>query len=210
LLACSCTQCVKKNDINQLPIKQTLPLNTMVTLYRSLPCHLHESILFSLANALGRPLAYEGERQGWYIHDIRSVGGKQQEPTSFGGVSLGLHTEMAFHPIRPSYVLLFCMNPSDPGPRRHLFPRARSLPISMMTSETRCPSPCSRCTRRNRTQKHLPHTTITRTGPMSLALLGEDDGDNTICTNPEMTVWIGMVVRLSRVIRKNGLCPPSH
>jgi len=81
----------------------------MTHLYRGLPLRNIECMMYSFAHHLGKPLAYDGERNGRHIHDIRPDLSRRDEPTSFGMRDLGLHTEMAFHRVRPTYVLLFCI-----------------------------------------------------------------------------------------------------
>lgn len=70
------------------------------------------TILYEYACRLGTPMTYKGERQGQWIHDIQ-ISNKEKwtthTNTTLGSGSLGLHTEMAFHHIRPRYVLLYCV-----------------------------------------------------------------------------------------------------
>lgn len=68
-----------------------------------------EKVLYDFAYRLGVPMSYEGERDGRVIHDIHPIVSPNTINTSLGINRIGLHTEMAFHRIRPSYVLLFCM-----------------------------------------------------------------------------------------------------
>jgi L-asparagine oxygenase len=82
----------------------------MWSLIKNLPIEHAEKFLFLFANHLGRPMAYLGERNGNVIHEIKPLTEFKHKPTSLGfGKNLGLHTEMAFHDIRPNYVLLFCI-----------------------------------------------------------------------------------------------------
>jgi L-asparagine oxygenase len=75
----------------------------------------YEKILLKYAKELGYILSYKGERNGEMIHNIYSEPMKQYEKSSFGSkIPLSFHTEMAFHNIVPSYILLFCLH-SDPN-----------------------------------------------------------------------------------------------
>jgi len=79
-------------------------------LFRNLAIEQAENILWNTAVRLGKPLAYLGERNGKIIHDIKPFHGYENTKTSKGSnVAIGLHTEMAFHKVRPKYVLLFCI-----------------------------------------------------------------------------------------------------
>lgn len=85
-------------------------------LFSNLPIRHSQQILFQMAHQLGRPIAYEGERNGAFIHDIQPDPQQKGLASSSGfDTGLALHTEMAFHPIKPNYILLFCIkNPGVP------------------------------------------------------------------------------------------------
>ena len=79
-------------------------------LFRNLPIEFAEHFLWTMAYRLGKPMSYLGERKGAFIHDIKPYMGYENTKTSLGSnVEIGLHTEMAFHKIRPKYILLFCI-----------------------------------------------------------------------------------------------------
>jgi len=79
-------------------------------LIRNLPIEHSNEILLKIAYRLGRPLCYTGERNGQVIHEIRPKIEFQGKKSSLGfDQNLDLHTEMAFHHIRPNFVLLFCV-----------------------------------------------------------------------------------------------------
>lgn len=66
-------------------------------IFKSLSLDRYHEFMFSLGHHLGRPLSYE--TRGAYVCDMKNF------------VQNGiLRTELAFHGIRPSYVLFFCMN----------------------------------------------------------------------------------------------------
>lgn len=85
----------------------------MTFLWKRMKCPSSYSpmtLLYEYASRLGTPIAYKGEREGQFIHDIRaSKNSLKYNHTSLGNGSLGLHTEMAFHHIRPRFVLLYCV-----------------------------------------------------------------------------------------------------
>ena len=83
-------------------------------LIRHLPVSDPIGVLMSFGQRLGSILTYTGERNGEAIHDIRSNPLRRLECSSFGSsLPLRFHTEMAFHDVTPSFVLLFCVR-SDP------------------------------------------------------------------------------------------------
>lgn len=83
-------------------------------LIRNLPISDPTGVLMSFGKHLGSILTYSGERGGRVIHDIRSEPSRRNECSSFGSnTPLQFHTEMAFHHVTPSFVLLFCVR-SDP------------------------------------------------------------------------------------------------
>lgn len=84
-------------------------------LIKNLSTKNYMKTLYNYAKQLGFILSYKGERNGQIIHNIYSEPIKQLEKSSFGSkIPLSFHTEMAFHHIVPSYVLLFCLQ-SDPN-----------------------------------------------------------------------------------------------
>lgn len=69
-----------------------------------------ETLLLSLASALGYPVGYAPEHGGDLIQNIvptRTSADRQVSTSS--KVRLEFHTEAAFHPHRPRYLLLFCL-----------------------------------------------------------------------------------------------------
>jgi len=71
--------------------------------------------LIEFAMTLGYPVGYAQEQNGRIIQDIVPVHKTEYRQISTSSkVELGLHTETAFHPHKPDYVLLLCVR-SDPS-----------------------------------------------------------------------------------------------
>ena len=71
--------------------------------------------LLDAVGQLGIPVGYPREQGGRIIHDlfpIRSNAHRQISSSSL--VDLGMHTETAFHPYRPDFVVLLCLR-GDPA-----------------------------------------------------------------------------------------------
>lgn len=70
---------------------------------------------------LGHEFAYASEKKGALVHNIHPTaeGAKTQSNASFT-IDLSLHTENAFHPIRPDFVTLFCIRTAADTPATRL------------------------------------------------------------------------------------------
>jgi L-asparagine oxygenase len=69
-----------------------------------------EANLLAVAGVLGVAVGYAPEQGGARVQDIApSRGGETRQVSSSSKVMLELHTEAAFHPFRPDYVLLLCL-----------------------------------------------------------------------------------------------------
>lgn len=75
---------------------------------------LASATLLLLAQVLGQPIAYREEKSGALVQDVVPVRGLESDQSNAGSVELLLHTENAFHPYRPDYVLLLCVR-ADPS-----------------------------------------------------------------------------------------------
>jgi L-asparagine oxygenase len=76
-----------------------------------------ERTLMAVASRLGEPVGYVQEHGGGLVQDIvpaRGDIGRQLSTSS--DVTLEWHTETAFHPHKPRYVMLLCLR-GDPGAR---------------------------------------------------------------------------------------------
>ncbi len=74
-----------------------------------------ELVLLSVARSLGQPVGYEPEHGGEVIQNLLPTpeGARRQTSTS-SAVELEFHTETAFHPHKPRYLLLICLR-GDPA-----------------------------------------------------------------------------------------------
>ncbi|MEY9991113.1 L-asparagine oxygenase [Streptomyces sp. V4I8] len=71
-------------------------------------------ILLLLATAMGHPIAWEGQQEGRFVHNIVPSPGHEDEQTGASStVLLSPHTEDAFHPGRAHLLLLACMRNHD-------------------------------------------------------------------------------------------------
>ena len=66
--------------------------------------------LLHYANQLGYPISYIQEQNGQLIQNILPVHKTEaQQISTSSKVELALHTETAFHPYKPDYILLLCL-----------------------------------------------------------------------------------------------------
>ena len=74
-----------------------------------------EHTLLTVARALGHPVGYSAEHGGRIMQNLLPTpdGATRQTSTS-SAVELEFHTETAFHPFRPHYLLLLCLR-ADPS-----------------------------------------------------------------------------------------------
>lgn len=72
--------------------------------------HYARQTLLQYANKFGHPISYAQEQRGSLIQNIIPVHKTEtQQISTSSKVELGLHTETAFHPYKPDYVMLFCL-----------------------------------------------------------------------------------------------------
>lgn len=73
----------------------------------------NQSLLMQAAT-FGNPVGYIQEQDGKVIQDIFPVKGTEtRQISSSSKAELALHTETAFHPYRPDYVMLLCLRGDD-------------------------------------------------------------------------------------------------
>ena len=71
---------------------------------------LSELVLLAVGRALGEPVGYRPEHGGATVQNLLPVRGTEATQTSTSSaVDLEFHTETAFHPHRPHYLLLTCL-----------------------------------------------------------------------------------------------------
>lgn len=79
-----------------------------------------EFVLLTVARRLGHPIGYLPEHGGRIVQDLSPTPEAVTRQTSTSsGVELAFHTETAFHPHRPRYLLLLCLR-GDPAARTTL------------------------------------------------------------------------------------------
>lgn len=72
-------------------------------------------VFLEYANKFGYPVSYTQEQEGQLIQNILPVHKTEtQQISTSSKVELALHTETAFHPYKPDYVLLLCLR-GDPN-----------------------------------------------------------------------------------------------
>lgn len=75
---------------------------------------LWDVALLLLATVMGNPLAWKGQQDGRFVHNIVPSPGREQEQTgASSAVLLTPHTEDAFHPGRAHLLMLGCMRNQD-------------------------------------------------------------------------------------------------
>ncbi|MCW2491471.1 MAG: mppO 1 [Frankiales bacterium] len=75
---------------------------------------LWDATLLLLATVMGRPIAWEGQQDGRYVHNIVPAQGREAEQTgASSSVLLSPHTEDAFHPGRANLQKLAGMRNPD-------------------------------------------------------------------------------------------------
>ncbi|MET8982234.1 TauD/TfdA family dioxygenase [Streptomyces sp. NPDC004539] len=72
---------------------------------------LSAALLLLFAAGLGDPAAFAAEKSGALVQDVVPVPGQETVQGNVGSVELTFHTENAFHPHRPDYVMLLCLRP---------------------------------------------------------------------------------------------------
>ncbi|MFD7667653.1 TauD/TfdA family dioxygenase [Streptomyces sp. NPDC059788] len=75
---------------------------------------VHDVVLLLLATAMGNPIAWEGQQDGRFVHNIVPAPGHETRQTgASSAVLLSPHTEDAFHPGRAHLLMLSCMRNPD-------------------------------------------------------------------------------------------------
>ncbi|MFK0292865.1 TauD/TfdA family dioxygenase [Streptomyces sp. NPDC090442] len=74
----------------------------------------HDIAMLLLATLMGNPLAWEGQQDGRFVHNIVPAPGHETEQTgASSSVLLSPHTEDAFHPGRAHLLMLGCLRNHD-------------------------------------------------------------------------------------------------
>lgn len=93
------------------------------------------AVLSLIAEYLGHMTSFRSEKGGALVHDVAPVPGKEEAQANFGSVTLQMHTENAFHPNRPDYVMLLCCRP-DPEDKAALTFSSIRRALSHLTEES--------------------------------------------------------------------------
>jgi hypothetical protein len=87
-----------------------------------------EMVLLTIARRLGEPIGYVQEHGGGIVQNIVPARhDEHRQLSTSSAVTLEWHTETAFHPHKPRYLLLLCLR-GDPGARTLLSSLAHVLP----------------------------------------------------------------------------------
>jgi len=98
-----------QNDLGQIPPTPLIPLSQNCDVEKP------KKVLLSAAQKYGHPISFIQEQNGVLIQNILPVHKTESEQISTSSkVELALHTETAFHPHKPDYVLLLCLR-GDPN-----------------------------------------------------------------------------------------------
>ena len=88
--------------------------------------HASELWLCAVASALGEPVGYLQEKQGSIVQDVFPTPGNADKLSSeSSSILLDFHTEIAFHPFMPDYVLLYGLRQDPAGEARTIFSSVR-------------------------------------------------------------------------------------
>ncbi|GAB1340055.1 clavaminate synthase family protein [Streptomyces sp. E-15] len=97
---------------------------------------LPAALLMLVAHGLGDPAAFAAEKDGALVQDVVPVPGQEEFQGNAGSVELTFHTENAFHPHRPDYVLLLCLR-TDHEERAELRTCCSRRVLPRLTDRTR-------------------------------------------------------------------------
>jgi alpha-ketoglutarate-dependent taurine dioxygenase len=124
--------------ITGLPSDHVLPSTPAVPSVRPLrQTYMSEFWLAVFSSPLGEQVGYEQESAGALFQNVIPTRANAENLSSESShVPLGLHTEIAFHPVMPDYVLLYCLRPARDGDAITLVAGARSM-ISLLTPKCR-------------------------------------------------------------------------
>ncbi|MDX2937033.1 TauD/TfdA family dioxygenase [Streptomyces ipomoeae] len=123
--------------LRRLPIGAArLPLTPMVKGSVQHGPSLPAATLLLFAAGLGDPAAFAAEKSGALVQDVVPVPGQETVQGNVGSVELTFHTENAFHPHRPDYVMLLCLRPDHEGTAELRTSCARRV-LPLLTSGTR-------------------------------------------------------------------------
>src|SRR4029079_5354528 len=90
--------------------------------------HASELWLCAMASALGEPVGYLQEKQGSIFQDVFPTPGNADKLSSeSSSILLDFHTEIAFHPFMPEYLLLYGLRQDPDKQARTIFSSVRGF-----------------------------------------------------------------------------------
>jgi L-asparagine oxygenase len=102
----------KNLDIGFVPKTPATPFSNSI---KEASSDKSSMIFLEYAHKFGYPVSYIQEQKGQLVQNILPVHKTEtQQISTSSKVELALHTETAFHPYKPDYVLLFCLR-GDPN-----------------------------------------------------------------------------------------------
>jgi len=102
----------KNLDIGFVPKTPATPFPNLI---KEASSDKSSMIFLEYAHKFGYPVSYMQEQKGQLVQNILPVHKTEtQQISTSSKVELALHTETAFHPYKPDYVLLFCLR-GDPN-----------------------------------------------------------------------------------------------
>ncbi|HEX6864305.1 MAG TPA: TauD/TfdA family dioxygenase [Thermoanaerobaculia bacterium] len=113
--------------LRNFPVDRGVPPTPTKTGERwSKPTRASELWLCSVAAALGEPVGYLQEKQGRIFQDIYPTAANADKLSSeSSSILLDFHTEIAFHPFMPDYILLYGMRQDPLKEARTIFSSVR-------------------------------------------------------------------------------------
>ncbi|MFH7599310.1 TauD/TfdA family dioxygenase [Streptomyces racemochromogenes] len=102
--------------VRGLPVgEETLPETPTVRGSVQRTADVAAAVLLTVASGLGDPAAFRPEKTGALVQDVVPVPGQEDFQGNAGSVLLSFHTENAFHPHRPDFVMLLCLRADHEG-----------------------------------------------------------------------------------------------
>lgn len=127
-----------------LPVDEaTLPPTPVVEGSVQRSATMSAALLTAVACGLGDPVAYASEKSGALVQNVVPVPGQEEDQSNAGSVALTFHTENAFHPHRPDFVMLLCLRADHDGLAELRVACARTaLPLLSAATREVLASPC--------------------------------------------------------------------
>ena len=175
--------------IRHLPVGN-LPDTPATPLAPSGKDHVSELVLLTIARRLGQPVGYQPEHGGDIVQNLLpTLDDVNRQTSTSSGVELEFHTETAFHPHKPRYLVLFCLRGD---------PTASTLLCSISQVVERLPLGVRQVLReprfRTAVDESFTGARSDRLGPPMAVLAGSDaaptltfDADLMVGTNAEAT-----------------------